>query len=378
MPKWTNEEDKILLEAYTMKLPRKEIFELLNGNHSIDAISNRAKHLNIRQNVKWSKEELNYLINNYSKSDWNEITHVLSNHTKENIISKASELKIKREQKCWTQDDIDILKKCYDNKVGIDDIRKELDYKFSVSSIYTKASKLNLIQKEKWTDDEIEILYEYYENSSLDFVKSLLPNRKLENIKSKAHKLGLVSNRNWTQHEDEYIKNNWELTPDEIMSQHLNRSFRSIKWRREILGFFRRDINSKNYESITKYIRANISKWKNDSMKKCQYKCVLTGSKEFQIHHLYGVNNILHKTFESLCISPKEKFIDYTEDELKMILDKFLEIQSLYPLGECIRTDLHVLFHSLYGQYNNTPEQWYRFKEDYNKGTYDYLIKNIA
>ena len=49
MPKWTNEEDKILLEAYTMKLPRKEIFELLNGNHSIDAISNRAKHLNIRQ-----------------------------------------------------------------------------------------------------------------------------------------------------------------------------------------------------------------------------------------------------------------------------------------------------------------------------------------
>lgn len=27
MPKWTNEEDKILLEAYTMKLPRKEIFE---------------------------------------------------------------------------------------------------------------------------------------------------------------------------------------------------------------------------------------------------------------------------------------------------------------------------------------------------------------
>lgn len=327
---------------------------------------------------KWTNEELDYLIKNYSDSDWDEILNNLSNHKKGNIISKASELKIKREQNNWTQSDIDLLMKCYKNKICIDDIRKELNYKFSVSAIYSKASRLNLIQKCKWTDSEIEILYKYYENSSLDFIRNMLPNRNIENIKSKANKLGLLSNRSWTKYEDEYIRNNWELIPDEIMSQHLNRSFRSVKWRRELLGFYRRDINSQNYESITKYIRANISKWKNDSMKKCQYKCVLTGSKEFQIHHLYGVNNILHKTFESLCISPKEKFIDYTEDELKVILDKFLEIQSLYPLGECIRTDLHVLFHSLYGQYNNTTEQWYRFKEDYNKGTYDYLIKDIA
>ena len=69
-----------------------------------------------------------------------------------------------------------------------------------------------------------------------------------------------------------------------------------------------------------------------------------------------------------------KSFSEYTSDDLSFILQKFLDIQSQYPLGECVDKRLHVLFHSLYGQYDNTPEQWYKFKEDYKKGVY----KNIA
>ena len=53
----------------------------------------------------------------------------------------------------------------------------------------------------------------------------------------------------------------------------------------------------------------------------------------------------------------------------------FINEQNKYPLGVCVSKDIHVLFHSLYGQYNNTPEQWYQFEKDYKNGLYDNYIK---
>ena len=50
------------------------------------------------------------------------------------------------------------------------------------------------------------------------------------------------------------------------------------------------------------------------------------------------------------------------------------EEQSKYPLGQCVRKDLHKLFHSLYGQYYNTVDQWEQFKEDYRNGVYNDII----
>ena len=70
-----------------------------------------------------------------------------------------------------------------------------------------------------------------------------------------------------------------------------------------------------------------------------------------------------------------KEFNEYTENELNNILQLFVLEQSKYPLGECIRKDLHVLFHSLYGQYNTTEEQWIQFKNDYTNGVYNNRIK---
>jgi hypothetical protein len=146
-----------------------------------------------------------------------------------------------------------------------------------------------------------------------------------------------------------------------------------VKWQREELGLYRRDMNNRTYTNLAKYLRGQNQKWKNDSMKNCDYKCVLTNSKNFEIHHLYGVSNMIEDIFIQNDIIYKESLSDYTDEELSFILDKFLEMQNKYPLGECIDKKLHVLFHSLYGQYYNTPEQWNRFKDDYLKGVY----KNI-
>lgn len=47
-------------------------------------------------------------------------------------------------------------------------------------------------------------------------------------------------------------------------------------------------------------------------------------------------------------------------------------------LGVCIDENIHKLFHSVYGQYCNTPEQWYQFEKDYKNGIYDEYNEKIA
>lgn len=108
-------------------------------------------------------------------------------------------------------------------------------------------------------------------------------------------------------------------------------------------------------------------------MEFCDYKCVMTNSKNFQIHHLYSVSNIIRDILNKYKGYDKP-FDDYSENELSFLLSKFIEIQNKYPLGVCIDKKIHTLFHSMYGQYYNTPEQWYRFCEDYNNGIYKKYI----
>ena len=50
-------------------------------------------------------------------------------------------------------------------------------------------------------------------------------------------------------------------------------------------------------------------------------------------------------------------------------MQKFIEKQNEYPLGVCIRKDIHSLFHKEYGK-SVIPEMWYRFEKDYKEGKY--------
>jgi hypothetical protein len=158
------------------------------------------------------------------------------------------------------------------------------------------------------------------------------------------------------------------------MGIKLNRTQRCVQYQRNVLGLYRRDMKSNTYESLSKYIRGKIWNWKKQSMEDCDYKCVFTGSKDFQIHHLYNVSSILNDIFETYNIERKDDLTEYSNEELDNIVELFIIEQNKYPLGVCISKDIHVLFHSLYGQYRNTPEQWYQFEKDYRSGLYDNYI----
>lgn len=299
--------------------------------------------INICKNMrhKYTDEDIEFLKIYYPIGDWDNIFQRFPDVSKQSIFSKMSKLKIP-----------------YNNK------------KFKDNENYKN-------RKQKWTDKEIEIIKDNYSIYDIGYVQSLLPNRSKNAIILMANKIGILSfnkiNAGWTEEEERYIKDNWKLEPDRVMAIKLNRTSRSIQSKRLELGLYRRDMNSNTYTTLSKYLRGQNQKWKNDSMKNCDYKCVLTGSKNFEIHHLYGVSNIIEDVFIQNKILYKENLSDYTDEELSFILEKFLETQNQYPLGECVDKKLHILFHSLYGQYYNTPEQWNRFKQDYLKGVY----KNI-
>lgn len=289
---------------------------------------------------KYTNEDIEFLKENYPLGNWDKITERFPHLSRHAINSKMHKLGISFNNK---------------NKTS----SKNFDY----------------ANRAKWSEYEDNIVKNMYSKYPIEELVKVLSNRSKDAIILRANKLGVLSyyktNSLWTEEQKQYIIDNWELEPDKIIAIKLNKTFRAVKAQRELLGIYRRDMSSNTYPTLAKYLRGQNQKWKNESMKHCDYKCVLTSSKDFEIHHLYGVSNIIEDMFKDNKDLYKESFSDYTEEELSFILAKFLEIQNSHPLGECIDKKLHTLFHSLYGQYYNTPEQWYRFKEDYLKGIYN-------
>ena len=210
-------------------------------------------------------------------------------------------------------------------------------------------------------------------------VLKIFSTRTKDGIIHRAQKLNLNSFDHpiWTDEQKEYLKTNWELYPDIKLAEDLHKTKNAVKRMRNILGLHRQIKNQNGYENLNKYIRGNIYQWKIDSMKSCNYKCVITGEKVFEIHHLYPVSKMLDNIIKENNIEIKE-FQCYTKDELDNILQLFLIEQSKYPLGKCVSPSIHALFHSLYGKFNVTIKQWNQFKIDYKNGLYDNYKKNIV
>lgn len=120
-----------------------------------------------------------------------------------------------------------------------------------------------------------------------------------------------------------------------------------------------------------KYLRDFMSEWKKDSFKNSNYKCVLSDSKvNLEIHHLYGFEMIIQEIFIELNIDIRVRIKDYSDEELRLLESKCLEIHYRHPLGVCLTRDIHKLFHNQYGVKNNTHEQFEEFKIRYSIGEF--------
>ena len=290
---------------------------------------------------KYTDEDIEFLKKYYPIGDWNSIFDRFPNLNKDQIYNV-----------------------CHKRGISANYYNRDISLKYEY---YTNMIK----NRSKWSDDEVEILKNNYSVIPITDIMKLLPNRTYDSIVLKARKLSLVSyvsqQQLYSDDDINFIESNWELMSDEEMATILNRTRRAIKAMRCEIGLFRQDKESNHYKNLNKFLRGQISQWKKRSAEECNFQCVLTGSKNFDIHHIISFNTILKNFMQECNVILKENFEDYTNEELYNISTSFLEYHNQYPVGVCIEKSLHMKFHQMYGDINNY-EQWNMFVDKFNKG----------
>jgi len=161
----------------------------------------------------------------------------------------------------------------------------------------------------------------------------------------------------------------WETTWDSVFRGHgcskcanlENKGENNFNWKGGI-------------SSLAEHLRTKISVWKQDSLKKYNYKCDITGINSTIIHHLYGFSDILQETIAQLVLPIHSEMNCYTELEIHRINKECLKLHYKYGLGVCLSEDIHKEFHLIYKYGNNTPEQYYEFKKQKMKQQLDDIL----
>lgn len=316
--------------------------------------------------MAWTPEDITYLIDFYPTECWDTLLSRLP-YSKDAITHKAFELGIKRVQPSWSDDDILILTKAYENKTPAKEIILMLGGRFTESVIRTKAYKLGLRSRKEWTASEIEILQRHYETTPTEDLLTMFPDRTIRMIQDKARSMGLHAysylNRAWSKEDDDYIKSSWKGKTDAEIAAILGRTFRSVKWRREKLGLFR-EVASGTYEYLRKYLWKTNREWRKKSIAACNYQCIVTGHRFSDVHYLYASNLIVQEVLDDLGLE-YGKVHTFTDNQLETIAEKYAEYHAHHPLGVCLSEPIHKQFHDLYGYGNNTPDQFQEFLEQY-------------
>ncbi|MCE5220090.1 MAG: hypothetical protein LLF98_02180 [Clostridium sp.] len=334
--------------------------------------------------IPWSEEDLNIIREKGKDLEIDEIINLLSvKRTHKAVQHKLSKFGIHRKKKVIKN--YDEIKHKY-----IDDVQYKLckqcerylpcsedyfptDIKGTIDGLRNvcrecKGELFRINSPIKpWTDEEINLMiinYPYYSN--LEIIELFLNDRNVSSLEHKAKELGLYKTLE--------TKNRINKDAGKLISI---RKKEENKWIGSDNPFYNSqrfgELNP-NYKGgisvLSLEIRRNIKQWKFDSMKNSNYKCFFTGERFDVIHHLYSLDNIIQDALSETKLPLYDSIGWYTQEELQTIIDKCLELHYRYPLGICMQNKYHVKFHLEFGYGNNTPEQFYEFIDNYNKGKY--------
>lgn len=112
---------------------------------------------------------------------------------------------------------------------------------------------------------------------------------------------------------------------------------------------------------LHEYLRKHICDWKNNSLRQCNYKCVITARKTDVIHHLYSFNKILDEAIQITKLDLRDSIEKYSFEELDLLVQICNQLHKKYGLGVCLNKKIHKLYHDIYKN-DNIPEQFEEFK----------------
>lgn len=329
---------------------------------------------------KYTEAEVEFLKENYNNMEWDDIIEGLYKisgikRRKQSIVSKASKIGLKRTNasfSSYTQEEDKLIIEAYNNATHsnlidiLNDLVKNKMPHRTVGSIQNRATRLGAVVRYPWTQEEDDYLIEHYYDMTVKEIANHFEHHNRNSVYNRIVKLGLhgAPTFAYTDEDIQFIKNNYLTMSDDEIGEVLHRAGQSIKECRRKNGIFRRDPSEgTHYLDMLKFVQAHNSEWKKKSMAACNYKCVISGGKFHDIHHLYAKNMILNTVLDRLNI-PYDFDINSCDEDIKeLILKEFLAEQDKYPLGVCLHKNIHHKFHSMYGFGYNTPEQF----EDFTK-----------
>ncbi len=139
--------------------------------------------------------------------------------------------------------------------------------------------------------------------------------------------------------------------------------------------------NSHNYKGgitpLSSYLRKIIKPWIFNSLKNCNFKCVITGieNHNLTVHHLYSFREILNETLQIIGLPLHSQVSSYTTEELTLLENKFLELHYQKGLGQPLLKPLHKLFHSYKGNLIIDNGEFKDFKQRYYNFEFDDLLE---
>lgn len=134
--------------------------------------------------------------------------------------------------------------------------------------------------------------------------------------------------------------------------------------------YIERNSEAKSYNwkggisSIKEYLRSKIKKWRKDSLKFHNYKCLITKNVANVVHHIYSFEYLLDLCLSQTGIPVKDNISKYSVEEKKILSDTIVELHYEYGFGAALTQEMHLLFHQLYGQHT-TPEEFWEFIGQY-------------
>lgn len=276
----------------------------------------------------------------------------------------------------WKENDIVILKENY-GKIKTREIQQMLSRQYSLKVINKKAADIGLAKNREWTYKERNIIKNFYDKVPMNQILQMLPNRTPSSILHMAQAEGIQSyfyiNRLYSPDEIKYLTDNYLNKSNEKLAEKLNRTTGSIAQKLWHLNLYRpKEVLKNGYNNLNNFIRARLYQWKQEVREYNNFTCCVTGSNSnLVVHHCRGFNVLMQETIEILDFEIKDNFYEYTEEELNLFLDTFLNLQAYYNEYVCITETIHKLFHKYFGYGDNTIEQWNEFVENYNNGYYD-------
>lgn len=112
---------------------------------------------------------------------------------------------------------------------------------------------------------------------------------------------------------------------------------------------------------LVRELRNGIIDWKMKSIEFCEYKCVVTGNRFDDIHHITPFATIFNEALYDLKLDARKNQKAYSSIEYDKLKELVIRKHSKYEIGCCLTKDVHRLFHNQYGYLNNTRDQFVDF-----------------